>query len=429
MIHTQLDRTQPPPFQDIRYIDLPQAQSQTLLNGIKLHWISAGEQPVIRLEFIFQAGNWYEPQKGASYFTARMLNEGTSSRSAAQINGYVDQFGSFLELNHGVERINVTLYALNKHLPALLPLMADILSDSIFPEAELENLKNITGQNIQVNLEKTAFLAQNRFRELIFGPTHPYGRNIHLDDIPGVHAGVLRPYFEQRIKGKPFDLVLSGMITDEVLRQVTEVFGGLPVTPCHEDFQEMAALPEGPRQELIEKAGSLQSSIRVGKRLFTRRHPDYYKMLVLNEVFGGYFGSRLMRNIREDKGFTYGIHSSLATHQREGYLVIGTDVKKEFTNQTLDEIRKEIKVLQTEPVGDEELQTVQSYMIGSFAGAVTTSFALADHFKTIYFDGLGYEFYDNYIDSIRSTTAQDLMALANQYLNPDSFTEVVAGGR
>jgi predicted Zn-dependent peptidase len=136
-----------------------------------------------------------------------------------------------------------------------------------------------------------------------------------------------------------------------------------------------------------------------------------------------------MKNIREDKGFTYGIHSSVVTFGREGYLTVGTDVKREFTNQTLAEIAKEIKILQTEPVGEEELQTVQSYMIGSFAGSITTPFALADHFKTIYFDGLGYDFFEKYIDNIRSATAQDLLDLANKYFSPDSFTEVVAGGK
>ncbi|CAA9312473.1 MAG: Zinc protease [uncultured Cytophagales bacterium] len=428
-MHTPLDRTQPPSFQEIREIYVTRAQSQTLPNGIKLHWLNAGEQPALRLEFIFAAGNWYEPRKAVSYFAAKMLNEGTSTRTAAQINEYVDQFGSFLELNHGVERINVTLYALNKHLPALLPLVVDLITDSVFPEAELENLKTITQQNIRVNSEKTAFLAQNRFKELIFGADHPYGRSIHVADIPGIHPGLLKPYFEERLKGKPFDIVLSGMITDDVLKQVTGVFGQFPVTVPGADGSASKAIADQTRAEVIEKAGSLQSSLRVGKRLFTRRHPDYFKMMVLNEILGGYFGSRLMKNIREDKGFTYGIHSSLVTHQREGYLVIGTDVKREFTGQTLDEIRKEIKILQTEPVGEEELRTVQSYMIGSFAGSVTTSFALADHFKTIYFDGLDYAFYEHYIEHIRQTTAEDLLELANKYLDVDSLSEVVAGGK
>jgi predicted Zn-dependent peptidase len=357
-----------------------------------------------------------------------MLNEGTSTRTAAQINEYVDQFGAFLELNHGVERINLTLYGLNKHLPALLPLVVDIITDSVFPEAELENLKTITQQNIRVNSEKTAFLAQNRFKELIFGPEHPTARTF-TNGHSGIHPGLLRPYFEERLKGRSFDIVLSGMITDEVLAQVAGAFGQLPIAGSGANAAATRAIAERPRAEVIEKAGSLQSSLRVGKLLFTRRHPDYFKMMVLNEILGGYFGSRLMKNIREDKGFTYGIHSSLVTHQREGYLVIGTDVKREFTGQTLDEIRKEIKILQTEPVGEEELRTVQSYMIGSFAGSVTTSFALADHFKTIYFDGLDYAFYEHYIEHIRETTPEDLLELANKYLGIESLSEVVAGGK
>jgi predicted Zn-dependent peptidase len=152
-------------------------------------------------------------------------------------------------------------------------------------------------------------------------------------------------------------------------------------------------------------------------------------MLVLNEVFGGYFGSRLMKNIREEKGFTYGISSNLVTLRHEGYLVIGTDVKKEFTGLTLDEVYKEMEILRNGPVGEEELQTVKNYMIGSFAGSLNSPFAIADNFKSIYFEGLTYDFFEHYIENILHTSAGDLVYLANTYLQPDSLLEVVVGGR
>jgi predicted Zn-dependent peptidase len=182
-------------------------------------------------------------------------------------------------------------------------------------------------------------------------------------------------------------------------------------------------------KETVEKEDSLQSSIRIGKRLFTRKHPDYFKMLVLNEVFGGYFGSRLMKNIREEKGYTYGISSNLVTLRHDGFLVMGTDVKKEFTGPTIDEVYKEMEVLRKEPVGEEELQTVKNYMIGSFAGSLNSPFAIADNFKTIYFEGMSYDFFEHYIENILDTSAQDLMQLANTYLQPDTMLEVVVGGR
>ena len=426
-----LNRSIPPAFQTLEKVHLPQVQSQTLANGYQLHWLNAGEQPVIRIELIFKAGNWFETGKGTSYFTIKMMNEGTSKRSARQINEHVDQYGAFIEFNHGQDRVNVTLYTVIKHLPKLLPLLQEIVIDSIFPEKELQNLKKITTQNLKVNTEKTSYLAQTRFRELLFGEMHPYGRNLYEQDIAHIEAPQLREYYQSAIRSQACDILLCGNIDDHTLTLVRNTFEQVPVTsPLPDNSFINPVVPSLPNnKETLEKEGSLQSSIRLGKRLFTRKHPDYFKMLVLNEVFGGYFGSRLMKNIREEKGFTYGISSNLVTLRKEGFLVIGTDVKKEFTGLTIDEIYKEIEILKTEPVGEEELQTVKNYMIGSFAGSLNSPFAIADNFKTIYFEGLTYDFFDHYIENILHTTAQDLLRLSNTYLQPDSMLEVVAGGR
>jgi predicted Zn-dependent peptidase len=425
-----LNRSIPPAFQTLNKVHLPQVQSQSLSNGYQLHWLNAGEQPVLRLELIFRAGNWYEITRGDSYFTIKMMNEGTSRRSARQINEYVDQFGAFIEFNHGQDRVNITLYTVVKHLPKLLPLLEEIVLDSVFPEKELQNLKTITAQTLKVNMEKTSYLAQTRFRELLFGEMHPYGRNLYENDIEKIEASQLKQYYQSVIRNQPCDILLCGSIDEDTLALVRNTFERIPVSEqaAQETFLE-PLLPLSYGKDTLEKEDSLQSTIRIGKRLFTRNHPDYFKMLVLNEVFGGYFGSRLMKNIREEKGFTYGISSNLVTLRHEGFLVIGTDVKKEFTGLTLDEVYKEMDILRNEPVGEEELQTVKNYMIGSFAGSLNSPFAIADNFKTIYFDGLTYDFFEHYIENILQTSAGDLVYLANTYLQPDSLLEVVVGGR
>jgi predicted Zn-dependent peptidase len=425
-----LNRSIPPAFQTLQKVHLPQVQTQSLSNGYQLHWLNAGEQPVIRIELIFKAGNWHETGKGTSYFTVKMLNEGTSKRSARQINEFVDQYGAFIEFNHGQDRANITLYTVIKHLPKLLPLLEEIVLDSVFPERELENLKKITAQNLKVNQEKTSYVAQTRFRELLFGETHPYGRNLYEQDIEGIQAAQLKQYYQSAIRNQHCDILLCGNIDEATLSLVRNTFERIPVnTLAHGNGSIKPRAQPGSAKETVEKEDSLQSSIRIGKRLFTRKHPDYFKMLVLNEVFGGYFGSRLMKNIREEKGYTYGISSNLVTLRHDGFLVMGTDVKKEFTGPTIDEVYKEMEVLRKEPVGEEELQTVKNYMIGSFAGSLNSPFAIADNFKTIYFEGMSYDFFEHYIENILDTSAQDLMQLANTYLQPDTMLEVVVGGR
>ena len=152
-------------------------------------------------------------------------------------------------------------------------------------------------------------------------------------------------------------------------------------------------------------------------------------MLVMNEVFGGYFGSRLMKNIREEKGFTYGISSNMPSFRREGYFLIGTDVNKENTQQTLDEIQKEIHILQTVPVLEDELETVKNYMAGEFVGSLNTPFEIADRYKVILLDQLPADFLTTYIQKIRAVSPADIMEMANQYLKTGSLSEVVVGGK
>src|SRR5690606_8798304 len=163
-------------------------------------------------------------------------------------------------------------------------------------------------------------------------------------------------------------------------------------------------------------------------KLFTKEHPDFVKLLVVNEILGGYFGSRLMKNIREDKGYTYGISSAMVPLKNKGYFIIGTDVNKENTGNTLQEIYKEIETLQNSLVSEEELNTVRSFMVGSFLSEINTPFALADKFKGVHLYGLDYDFYDAYLHTVNNITSIEIQNLAHQYLQKDTFSEVVVGG-
>lgn len=424
-----LDRTQAPAFQTIQHVAVPAAQAYTLDNGLPLRVVNAGEQPVVRLELIFRAGAWHEAVPGAAQFAVRMLNEGTRRRTAAQISEAFDQYGAFTEFSPGNDRSSLTVYCLARHLPVLLPVLHEVLREPVFPENELETQKSIARQTLQVNLEKTAFVATQRFKARVFGPSHPYGRSQQDEAIAAITREAVVDFYEGHLAGQPFTLFLSGRVSEAEVKLLNEAFGKETLAP------ETVKSPAHPVRvtrhdpELVARPDSVQSSVRVGKRLFNRRHPDYFRFLVLNEVLGGYFGSRLMKNIREDKGFTYGIHSSLTSLAHEGYFAIGTDVKKENTAQTLDEIRKEIGLLQTDLVPANELETVRNYMLGAFVGSLNTPFEIADRLKTIYFDDLPADFYETYVEHLRAVTPEAIRETARQHLDLDSLQEVVVGGK
>lgn len=422
-----LDRKSPPEFHTIKKINVPGAESLILDNQIPVFLISAGKQPVIRLEFIFKAGSWYELLPGASYFATKMLSEGTSRLNSAEISNEVEKFGAHLDLSSSLDYVVVTLECLTKHLKNLLPLLRELIYDSSFPEHELLILKNIKSQQVKVNKEKTSILASVKFRENLFGLTHPYGRDLSVEDIQNLRISDVIDFYNDNFKGE-FEIVVSGKPDQDTVKLINENFGQRNLTSLRNADLNRLANSAQEKTAIVQKSKSVQSSIRLGKKLFQKNHADLIDTLVLNEILGGYFGSRLMKNIREEKGYTYGISSSVITLKNEGFFIIGTDVNKENTQNTIDEIFKEIKVLQEENVPDEELETVKSYMIGSFIADINTPFALSDKFKSVHLNGMDYDYYDRYIERINNITAEELRDIAKRHFAIDTMYTVVVGG-
>jgi zinc protease len=427
--HMSPDRTIAPDFKIINSIHLPEPKSYSLDNGIQLHVINIGDQPVVRLECIFEAGSWQEEHPGAAFFAIKMLPEGTTRHTSAEISEAFERIGAFTDFNNTSDRSSIVVYCLSRFLPEVLPMIQELMQKAAFPERELEELRNITLQNLRINKEKTAYLASVELRAGLFGASHPYGRSQSESDIESLKLENIVAHFDRYIRNGKCTIVLAGQVSDRDVDVVKQHLGNYhagnesPGTLRNEQVSYQG------KQILIQKQDGLQSSIRLGRTLFNRHHPDYFKMLVTNEILGGYFGSRLMKNIREEKGLTYGISSNLITLRHTGYFMIGTDVKKEFTQQTLDEIKKEIYRLQTERVEDEELRTVKNFMAGEFAGSLNTAFEVADRRKILLLDGLPSDFFNRYIDQIHATTSEDIMEMALTWLNPEDMLEVVVGGK
>ncbi|AXE20008.1 insulinase family protein [Runella rosea] len=422
----QLDRTLAPDFRTIETVQFPTPQSVVLDNGQPLYVINVGEQPVVRLEVLFEAGTWHEQVEGASFFTVKMLSEGTKNHTSAQISGHFDQIGAFLELSHTPDRANVMVYGLTKHLETILEMVSEMLHEATFPEKEFNDIRNITLQNLRVNLEKSAYVATNTFKERLFGSAHPYGRMQKEERITALLTSDLENFYHQRIKARPFRVFLSGQVGEAEIALVNRFLGQ------HSVFEPLLSTITSeivPQTEpyWLEKEDSVQSSVRVGRRLFKRQHPDFYRMVMANEVLGGYFGSRLMKNIREEKGFTYGISASVVPMRQEGYWVIGTDVKKEFAQATLDEIQKEIGIMQNELVPAEELEVVKNYLAGEFAGSLNTPFEIADRVRLMVLEGLDVDFYSNYIQRLRVVTAEEIQSMAQQYWKWEELQRVIIG--
>ncbi|MBF9143815.1 M16 family metallopeptidase [Hymenobacter properus] len=421
-----LDRTIAPPIQPLARVALPAAALMALPNGARLHVLANDAQPVVRLQAVFRAGKLAEPKPGLATLTARMLLEGTTTRTARQIADEVAFYGASLECDAGFDRSTLTLYCLTRHLPALLPLVLDVLTNPAFPESELQQLKTRTIQNVRVERQKTSFLASERFNELLFGAETPYGRAFDAEAYQALTADEARAFHQTAYAGANAELFLCGDVAAEQ-QLVAEAFEALPAgvalvaAPATDDATALS----GPSR--VPVAGSLQASIRMGRLWPSPTHPDTHRLKLLVNVLGGYFGSRLMRNIREDKGLTYGIYSSVAPREAATSLVIGTDVKGESADYAVSEIEMELRRLQEELIPADELETVKSYMLGKFANELSTVFEQCDKYKNLVFLGLPADYYTEYVSQTEATDAETLRALAQQYLAPETMQAVVAG--
>ncbi|MBC5775673.1 insulinase family protein [Pontibacter sp. KCTC 32443] len=423
-----LDRTKAPEIKEIDAVSLQVAEVTHLSNGVRLHIIKSETQPVIRLDFVFKAGKVYEQKIGVSDLSAKMLFEGTTNYTAQQIAEKIAFYGASFDNNHGYDRTEYTLYCLSKYVPELLPVVMDVLQNPVFPAEEFSTLKKRNQQNLKIQRQKNNYLATHTFTKLIYGEKHPYIFGYDEGALDAISLEDVNSFYQNNFSLNGLEIFACGAVTEEMEELLISELSKLKAPSDSKRESDIAtAVTKGFHTAIDEMPESLQSSIRTGKSFPHITHPDFHRLKVLNEILGGYFGSRLMRNIREDKGYTYGVYSTISPKEYDSLFYIGTDVNFEVTDNTIAEINKEIKLLQDELVSEEELNTVQSYMIGKFLNNIATIFEQADKYKRIILYKLPMEYYSNYITTVRTVTPEEVQQLAQQYLQLEEFKTAIAG--
>lgn len=424
-----MNRTEAPAFKTIDRIDIIRATKEKLNNGIELYTLNAGSQEITKIEFIFKAGMYYQPAPLIASNTNSLIESGTKSYTANQISDGVDFFGSFLELEVGQDFATVTLYSLNKYLNESLKFIEEVLKYPTFPQDEFKIHVTNKKQKHLINSQKVDILARRKFSELVFGEKHPYGIQVNDTDFERVNVTEIKAFFKDHYSSNNCTIIASGHLPNNLLTTLNGFFGEKSWGNTDAKIAPGNILLQTTKQSkhFIERPDAIQSAVKVGRLLFNKTNPDYFKFQVLNTILGGYFGSRLMANIREDKGYTYGIGSGLASFVNGGYFAISTEVGADVTKQTLEEIYKELNTLRTDLVSDNELETVRNYILGHFLRSVDGPFSLADKFKSIWEFGLGYDYFENYFNAVKTVTPKELRDLANKYLKEEDLIECVVG--
>ncbi|MBV9962507.1 MAG: insulinase family protein [Parafilimonas sp.] len=394
-------------------------------NGIPIYAMRAPEQEVALVEWVFFAGNAYEENNMTAASANYLLKNGTKNKTAFEINEFFEFYGAYLNRNCYNETASIKLHSLSKHLPQLLPVVSELLTESIFPEEELSIYKQNQKQSLEVNLKKCDFVANRIIDEYLFGFSHPYGKYASTLDYDNLETNKLIQFYDNYyINGKCI-LFIAGNLPGDIESLLNKNFGSLL---CNK--KDAAPINYNTNSEkeknhfIINDENGVQGAVRIARNFPNRHHPDFIKVQVLNNILGGYFGSRLMSNIREDKGYTYGIHSYLQNHIHESAWMISTEAGRDVCEATINETFKEMKRLCDEPVDDEELHLVRNYMIGSILGDLDGPFQIISRWKNYVLNNLDKNYFNNSISTIKNIKAEELQQLANKYLQPEAFYQL-----
>jgi zinc protease len=425
-----LNRTIAPPIIDPVAFDiqLPAYKKYTLTNGVEVFAVDMGTEDVLMVDWVFYAGNWFEDKKAIAAATNFLLKNGTSKRTAFDINEHFEFYGSHLNRACYNETSEIVLHTLSKHINELLPVVAEMVQDATFPQEELNIYKQNAQQRLKVNLQKGEFVAGRLIDAYLFGENHPYGKYLNLEDYAGVQREDVVNFYNNYYKQGRCVIFVAGKLPKDIIDSLEKHFGQLPLKP-RTGVAEIIQHPLQPaaqkKFEILNDPDGVQSAIRIARPFPNRLHPDFQKVMVLNNLFGGFFGSRLMGNIREDKGYTYGIYSYLLNFTSESGWLVSTEAGRDVTADTIKEIYFEMEQLREEPVDDEELMMTRNSMIGSILGDLDGPFQVIGRWKNMILNNVDENYFQRSVEIIKTITAKELHELANKYLVPEEFYELV----
>jgi zinc protease len=428
VITEQLNRSKAPLIKDATEFDLKLKpyDKYVLDNGVEVYAVNAGTQEVLSLELVFSAGNWFEQQNNIAAATNFLIKNGTKNKTAFQLNEHFDYYGSHLSRGCYNETATIVLHCIDRHFATHLPVIAEMITDAVYPQHELDIYKQNMQQRLTVNLKKCDFVAGRLIDEYVFGKDHPYGVYSNKEDYDALQQEQLQDYYKKYYTEGKCVIFAAGLLPDNFEQELNKTIGQLPLnkkeiptiihplTPAVEKKYRIANDPNG-----------VQGAIRLAQAFPNRHHPDFQPIQVLNTLFGGFFGSRLMSNIREDKGYTYGIHSYILNHISTTAWMISTEAGRDVSEATITEIYNEMKDLREELVDDEELQLVKNYLIGTILGDLDGPFHIIGRWKNLILNGLDENYFYKSVNVIKTISAKELQELANKYLHPEKFYELV----
>lgn len=425
-----LDRTQAPKIQPFEFKGFPNFSIQLLSNGIEVIYIPFGKVPVTEVQLIIKTGYCYETQNAQAQATFKLLTDGTQFRSSSELAEQLDYYGAEITTSTGFEQSTITLSTPSKHLEKTLEFLYEVYQLANFPESEFITYRQRMIRNLEIEEKKTSSMATRYFMKRLWGE-YPYGKKVIKEDFENLELETIKNFHKNEILKRDVYIIVSGNFdVSSVHIFLEKTFGKASLVEPHsisESLVKTVQTVDG--LYFYEMPGQVQSSLRLGYISIPRNHPDYEELQVLGSLLGGFFGSRLMKNIREEKGYTYGIYGGFIGMKEKGYFMISTDVANEYVEKTLKEIEKEIITLQNERVGEEELQVVKNYLLGGILTSLETPFQIADMLSVLKLNGLTTEHLKKTFELVQNMDTNRILELAQKYLKTKDMVTVIAGSK
>jgi len=397
-------------------------------NGVPLYLLEGVDKGVVRFDILFKGGYAVQSKPLLAMFTNRMLREGAGELSAAEISQKLDYYGAWIDMYSSQNSNHITLYTMSKHFVPLLNVLEEMIKRPLFPQENLDTVKSNNKSYFMVNSRKVDVVSQRYFENSLWGDGHPLGHVVEAADYDAITRDDIVGYYNNYYGSCNCTMFLSGNADEAMISALNDCFGA-EAWGCEKECAAVEPLPPSSclSRRFIQVPGTMQSAVKIGFMAMDATHPDYHKFRFLCVLLGGYFGSRLMSNIREDNGYTYHISAELDAYGCRNAFMISSETATEYVEPLIKEVYKELGRLVNEPVAADEIELVRNYIMGELCREYEGQSAKSEVFINAWLSGADFASVNSYIDEIKEITPAELHRLANLYFKRENMIEIVVG--
>lgn len=421
-----------PPLGPERPVAWPKRSVVTLSNGLQVVLAESHTFPKISGQLFFRSGNASVAHSapGLAEITAKVIRTGTATRSSRQIEEDLRRMGADAGASAGADTSAISIGGLAEFSEGILTMLADLARNASFPDDQFERERRQKLEELRVERTTPGFLATERMRHVLFGE-HPYAVIAPTEEqVAAYQRDELAHFYKQHYTPPNAVLIMVGdFSSDQMLGQIEKVFGSWKAPKPELGVMAAPPKPIGRHVHLVHMPGTVQTQVLTGNLAISRRHPDWYRIVLANSIYGGAFHSRLVMNIREQKGYTYSPRSGINALRQHGYFTVHAAVRNEVAAATLTEIFYEMDRMRSLPVTNEELESARSYLTGVFSLGVATQDGVLGQLSTVYLDRLPENYLETYREKIHALTADDVLVAARRHFDSANAQIVLVGDR